>query len=188
MAPTLASTAIYSTPKVGGLDPNFIHKAQILYTPPHIATESDFLSPRLSGGMAFLYLPSKFLSSQRLMEATLFLLSLYDQGCNRLGLRMSIEGYVGQVCRRCVAHLPGYKVLSLDPHTYVHGGLPGHIEAGFKSHEVSDEDWVKEVQTVYGRSYDIASRMAVRYCTGCIVNELHDYATMNVASSVRVLW
>jgi hypothetical protein len=137
--------------------------------------------------MAFLSLLSNFLSSQRLPEATLFLLSLYDQGCNRLGFRMSIEGHVSQVGRRCVAYLPGYKVFSLDPNTYVHGGLAGHIDAGFKSHEISDEDWVKEVQTVYGRRYDIASRMAVRHRTGCIVNELHDYATMNIARSVRVL-
>jgi len=136
----------------------------------------------------FLFLPSNFLSSQRLTETTLFLLGLYNQGGNRLGLRMSIEGYVGQVCRRCVAHLPGYKVFSLDPHTYVHGGLAGHIDAGFEGHEVPDKDWVKEVQTVYGHRYDIASRMAVRHCTGCIVNELHDDATMNIARSVRVLW
>src|SRR5512134_2151703 len=101
---------------------------------------------------------------------------------------MSIEGYVGQVCRRRVAHLPGYKVFSLDPHADVHGGLSCHIDAGLKSHEVSDEDWVKEVQTVYGHRYDIASRMAVRHCAGCIVNELHDYATMNIAGSVCVLW
>ena len=80
----------------------------------------------------------------------------------------------------------GARVLCLDPHTNLHGGVPGRVDGRAQGDQVADIDRYQEVHPVHPDRHNPLAGVLDRGKRGGLIGQSHDRATMDVAGAVGV--